>query len=153
MLVYRITLKKYSKKLVASGNAARWNSKRNYVIYTAASSALACLENVVHRGGEGLNNLFKVLIVEIPDDLKIEKVMLSKQQKDWMNFTNYPYSQSIGDAWIAKQISPVLQVPSAIIANESNFLINQNHNDFKKVRVQKVEDFIFDPRLVENKAI
>lgn len=153
MLVYRITLDKYSKKLVASGIAARWNSKGNYVIYTAASQALACLENIVHRSGEGLNKLFKVLIIEIADELQIEKVMLSKLRMNWTYYSNFPYTQSIGDAWIEKQTSPVLQVPSAIIPNESNFLFNQHHQDFKKIRIKKVEDFIFDPRLMGNKNV
>lgn len=153
MLLYRIMLEKYSKKLHPSGNAGRWNSKGNYVIYTSASRALASLENIVHRSGEGLNKIFKVLIIEIPDKLQIEKVMISKLQINWMNFTNYPYTQNIGDAWITKHTSPMLQVPSAIIPNESNFLINQNHDDYKKIRIKKVEDFIFDSILIGNKPI
>ena len=58
MLVYRITKTMYADRLVASGGAARWNSRGQFVIYTAATRALACLENVVHRSGEGLTAIF-----------------------------------------------------------------------------------------------
>jgi RES domain-containing protein len=54
MEVYRISLARWTTALTASGNAARWNSKGKFVIYTASSAALACLENVVYRSGEGM---------------------------------------------------------------------------------------------------
>jgi RES domain-containing protein len=151
MIVYRITLEKWADKLHASGYPARWNSRGSFVIYTSGSRALACLENVVHRSGEGLNKLFKVMKVEIPDTLEIEKVNPSGLQKNWQDFTSFPYTQEIGDNWINRKSTIVLEVPSAIIPGESNFLINQNHADFSKVILQSTEDFIFDPRLNQAK--
>ena len=62
MLVYRIVLEKYAS-LYASGVEGRWNSSGAKVLYTASSRALACLENVVHRSGEGLNDLFRTLVM------------------------------------------------------------------------------------------
>ena len=68
MEVYRICLAEYAKGLFASGARGRWNVKGSFVIYTAGSRALACLENVVHRSGEGLQSIFKVLVIHVPDD-------------------------------------------------------------------------------------
>ncbi len=151
MIVYRIALEKWSQKIVASGFAARWNSKGYFVIYTSSSRALACLENVVHRSGEGLNKLFKIMKIKIPDNLEIEEVTLPALKKSWQNFTNFPYTQEIGDTWISRKSSLVLQVPSVIIPDEHNFIINQGHPDFSKVKLLSVEDFIFDPRLNQAK--
>ena len=80
MLVYRITTKELSTFLAASGNSARWNTKGNNVIYTSSSRALACLENIVHRSGEGLNKIFKVVIIEIPAFVQIKKIQINKSQ-------------------------------------------------------------------------
>jgi len=61
MNVYRITLEKWAKNLTASGRAARWNSNGFYILYTASTRALACLENVVYRHCIGKDDIFKVL--------------------------------------------------------------------------------------------
>lgn len=74
MRVYRISLAIYSTKLLASGNPARWNLKDVKMIYTAQSRALACLENIVHRDSKGLQKNFRIMEIDIPDKIKIEKI-------------------------------------------------------------------------------
>ena len=150
MIVFRITLKKWSEKLHASGNAARWNSKGKNVIYTASSRALACLENVVHRSGEGLNESFKVMIIELPDSVLTEEIYLKQLPKDWRSFEYYGDCQLIGDKWIDSNSSVILKIPSAIIANEFNYLLNINHPNFKQIKLIAMEDFLFDSRLKKN---
>ncbi len=150
MIVFRITLKKWSEKLHASGNAARWNSKGKNVIYTASSRALACLENVVHRSGEGLNGNFKAMIIEIPATVFIEEMDSKQLPNDWHNFERYADCQLIGDRWIDSNSSAVLKIPSAIIANEFNYLLNINHPNFKQIKLIAMEDFLFDSRLKKN---
>ena len=83
MKVYRIVHKKWASALKPSGVPARWNSKGTNVIYVSSSQALACLENVVHRSGEGLNKLFKILTIEIPEKLKYKIVFPSKLKSNW----------------------------------------------------------------------
>jgi RES domain-containing protein len=41
----------------------------------------------------------------------------------------------------------VLAVPSAVIPQELNYLLNPLHSDFKRIRVGHSEAFRFDPRL------
>ena len=81
MNVYRITQIQFSNSLTASGLAARWNYGGSFVIYTAESRSLACLENLVHRSGEGRNDLFKIMVIEIPDKLSVEKIELASLKK------------------------------------------------------------------------
>lgn len=147
MEVYRITLNKWSKSLKASGYPARWNSKGVFVIYTSNSRALASLENLVHRSGEGLNLVFKTMKIIIPEDLKIKEIKHSQLSRNWFNYENYNECQKIGDQWIDESIYPVMKVPSAIIKMEYNYLINPNHLEFQKIILKDVEDFKFDPRL------
>lgn len=147
MPVFRIALEKYSRSLVASGVTARWNSKDVKMIYTASTRALACLENVVHRSALGLQANFRTMIIEVPDDLSIKVVRKVELPSDWHLFENYPFTQSLGDAWISGGETPVLQVPSAIIAEEYNYLLNPGHEDFKKVKLNRTERFEFDSRI------
>jgi RES domain-containing protein len=147
MIVYRITLTKFANKLFASGNAARWNSKDVKVIYTAGSRALACLENVVHRSLLGLKENFKTILIQIPDNLKIEEIKISDLDPAWRKYSHYPNTQKIGDEWNRKARTAVLKVPSAIIPEEYNYILNPGHKDFKRIKLLGNEPFDFDERI------
>ena len=146
MLVYRIALEKYAS-LYASGVEGRWNSQGIKVIYAASSRSLACLENVVHRSGEGLNDLFRTMVIDIPSSERIEKITLKDLPKNWQQYNMEHICRQIGDDWFYRQDSLVLQVPSVIIPNEFNYIINAQHKNFKKVKLKLVEPFIFDTRI------
>lgn len=147
MLVYRIVLEKWSHSLTASGQSARWNSAGRFVLYTAGARSLACLENVVHRNGRGLSQLFKTMVIEVPDDVFIEKTPMENLPDGWHEFESYHITQQLGDAWLDGMKSAVLAVPSAIVPAEQNFLFNLQHPDFQKIKLVSVEDFVFDPRI------
>ncbi len=147
MQVFRIGLAKYANALNTSGRAARWNPNEVEMIYTAATRSLACLENVVHRNQMGLNQSFKVMTIEIPDDLCILTVELKNLPGDWTEFHHMPITQKIGEDWVREAKSAILKVPSSIINAEYNYLINPLHPDFKSVRLLKAETFIFDKRI------
>lgn len=147
MIVYRITLAIYSKKLIASGNAARWNSKDKNAIYTAQSKALACLENIVHRNSKGLQKNFRTMVIEIPDNIAIEEIKDAQLNASWKEFYQMPYTQAIGDKWLLSNITAVLKVPSAIVSGDFNYLLNPAHKDYKKIKLVKTEPFEFDDRI------
>ncbi|MCU0348898.1 MAG: RES family NAD+ phosphorylase [Saprospiraceae bacterium] len=150
MHVYRIVLEKWSQSLTASGQAARWNSPGRFVLYTAGSRALACLENVVHRNSRGLNQLFKTMVIAVPDDVLVLKISEADLPDGWHEFNNYHITQQLGDEWLDGMKSAVLAVPSAIIPAEQNFLFNPQHPDFQKIKLLQTEDFVFDPRIKTN---
>lgn len=147
MKVYRITSHQWSTSLGTSGNAARWNSDGKLLIYTANSRAMACLENVVHRSAIGLKSFFKTMVIEIPNSIVIDEIRIEDLPDNWSDFTQLNYTQMIGDIWLSGMSSAVLSVPSAIIPQERNFLINMQHPDFQKIKLLQVEDFDFDPRI------
>ena len=150
MEIYRICLAKYASELVASGNPGRWNLRGQLVIYAAGSRALACLENVVHRSGEGLNSLFKVIRINVPDALLIEELTLDQMPSDWQPPRHYARCQPLGTAWYQRQTAAVLRVPSSIIAHEHNYVLNTRHPDFGQIRIVGREDFEFDSRIKQD---
>ena len=147
MEIYRICLTKYAGELVASGNPGRWNLRGQFVIYAAGSRALACLENVVHRSGEGLNSLFSVMRIEVPADVAVEELPLAQLPPGWQPTSAYARCQPLGADWYRRQATAVLRVPSSIIAHEHNYVLNTRHPDFARVCLIGREDFAFDPRI------
>ena len=149
MLAYRITLKKYSTSLFAPGLAGRWNGNGRKVIYCAESIALAFLENMIRRQGVGFNDDFRTMILEIPDDLKIQTISADDLPPSWRTFTDYSQCQPFGDRWYDESTYPILKVPSAVLPDSSNYVINFLHPDFKKIKLAKVTDLIPDQRIEE----
>lgn len=147
MQVFRITTAAWSDKLHASGKAARWNHPGMDVIYTSGSRSLACLENLVHRGTSASIGLFRTMVIEIPDPVGIRNTDHLKFPADWFSDPSRSWSRTTGSEWIGAGRSAVLRVPSAIIPEEYNFLINPKHPDFSKIRLLRTETFRFDPRI------
>lgn len=147
MNVFRIVLAKWANTLTASGRAARWNATDRFVIYTASSRASACLENVVHRSGRGLQGDFRTMVIDIPDELPTETILVAGLPDNWSAFDQYSGCQHRGDSWLAASKTAVLRVPSAIVPFEYNYLLNPQHLDFKQVRLIAIEPLAFDNRI------
>ena len=147
MLVYRITHKSFSKKLIAPGFSGRWNGSGRKVIYCAESIALAFLENMIRRQGVGFNQDFNTTILHIPDELKIMKVHSKDLPVGWRKFTDYSKCQPIGNKWYDEGIFPILKVPSAVLPESFNYVLNATHHDCRKIRLTKITDLIPDERI------
>ena len=149
MLVFRICLEKYAHNLIASGKSNRWNLSGNFVIYTSSNRALACLENVVHRSSEGLNSLFKVMVIQIDDEVQITEIPVNSLPENWHKRASYPLCQKIGNDWYREGKTAVLGVPSSIIPMEKVYIINTRHPDFlnNKIQLLSTEAFVFSPRI------
>jgi RES domain-containing protein len=152
MEVFRIVLPQWSVSLHASGKAARWNSNGVRVIYTSASRSLSCLENVVHHNNVELIDLFRTMVIYIPDDLYIETVKIPDLPVGWHlpDLKAYDLCQPFGDRWVNSGSSAVLKIPSALVKSEYNYLINVNHRNFPSIKLIDTEPFRFDPRIKEN---
>lgn len=147
MLVYRIVHKRYSDSLFASGLEGRWNSEGKKVLYTAESISLAYLETLAHRKGLGFNKDFKIMVIKIPNNAEVQTVESSHLPKAWRDFRNYSDCQKIGNTWFDADEKLCLKVPSAVVPENWNVVINTFHRDFKKVKLIDVLDFEPDDRL------
>ena len=150
MTVFRITHKKYADKLVASGIENRWNLAGQLVIYTSGSKALACLENLVHTNAETLGSkLYVCMEILLPENAGITAITLKDLPLNFINEDHKTLTKELGNNWYTENKNLLLQVPSAIIFTENNFVINTLHDDFKKVKIRSTEAFSFDTRLVK----
>ena len=130
----------------AKNAGGRWNSPGSAVIYTASSLPLAALEVLVHLPRESILPKFVSIPVDFDEGLVTElKVPLPR---DWRDYPAPVSTMTIGDEWLRSKASPVLRVPSVIIPDESNFLLNPAHADFPKLAIGTPKDFWLDPRLI-----
>jgi RES domain-containing protein len=150
MEVFRISRAQYATKLTASGSPGRWNLGGQYVLYTGYSRSLSTLELVVRRNSIQPDDDYKVMIISIADnDRLIRQIQIKELSPAWRLPTAYPASQAIGSNWYTKQDSLILKVPSAIIIQEYNYIINTMHRDFNKsIQLVRTEDYFWDSRLL-----
>lgn len=149
---WRIVKATYKNKAFTGDGArmfgGRWNSKGVPVIYTAGSLALASIEMVVNLPSPKLLEAFVRIPVRFNSNL-VEDPPLFKLPKSWKSRPISPLTRDLGDKWIKEQRSVVLKVPSVVVPEEFNYLLNPMHPDFKKVEVGKPVVYHFDPRLAK----
>jgi RES domain-containing protein len=148
MIVYRFAVEQYKEDI--SGNGAklfggRWNSKGMSVLYTSNHISLSVLELLVHNKNYSSYKDPFLISISIPDDMIPVLTAVEKLTAGWNS--KIEYTRWIGDQFLSVNSSLVLQVPSSIIPQEHNFLINPRHKDFKKVKIVATELFELDKRL------
>ncbi len=150
MIVYRITNEKYKNDVSGNGAAmfgSRWNSKNERMLYTSEFISLCILESLVHLKRNEIPPTQYLLHIEIPDAKEITEISYKKIKKNWHQ--EIEYTQWMGDQFIQNNQTLILKVPSAIVPQENNFLLNPFHADFKKVKIISSELLELDKRLTE----
>jgi RES domain-containing protein len=153
MEVYRITQEKYAADMTGNGArlyGGRWNSEGQYALYTASSRALALLEILAHTPIHILKEKkYKVVTLSIPDNARIEIIHLKKLKADWDAWDLMYYTQKMGDAFLRKSDSLLLQVPSVLVPEEMNYMLNPLHPLIKEVQIAFERDLKFNERLLK----
>ena len=152
MRVWRICRKPYvDTALDGIGGmytSGRWHSKGNPIVYTASSAALAALEVLVHVDPLTAPADLRLLAIELPDDLSIEVLEPITLPEGWHSVPAPAALQTIGSSWLTSGRTAALNVPSAVITVERNFLLNPRHPEVQRVRILSDEAFSFDTRLL-----
>jgi RES domain-containing protein len=151
---WRIVKAKHSAKAFEGQGArlygGRWNPVGVPVIYTAQSISLALLEILVHLERE---ELLYQHFVKIPVSFDSSLVQVVKHQhlpEDWDHLPPSLSTQTIGRKWIQTSKFAVLKVPSTIVREEHNYLINPLHADVVKLSIGKIQSFDLDKRLINS---
>jgi RES domain-containing protein len=119
------------------------------MVYTAGSISLAVLELVVHLENTDVLPSYSLCAVHY-DDVVVTRLDLSRLPRNWAINPAPLELFAIGDDWIAGQSSVLLEVPSAIVESENNYLINPDHPDFKSLTIDPPRPFTFDRRVVRS---
>lgn len=149
--VWRIVKSRFARGAFSGEGArlygGRWNSPGRRLVYTSQSAALAVLEILVHLDDSSLLTAYSLIEAQIPAEC-IQTLVREDLPANWQENPAPPVVRQIGDKWIEEQNFAVLAVPSVIIPQESNYLINPAHADFARIVIGNVQPFDFDVRLM-----
>jgi RES domain-containing protein len=150
MIIYRITKAKYSALDGMGGlyGPGRWHKKGIPVVYASEHASLAAWEKLVHVAG--FDNFPEDLIlvkIELPDDIKIQTVPPEVLIEGWNGFPYCNETMNYGTSFLLNRAFLALRVPSAIIPDEYNFILNPLHPNILNCKVVLSVPFVFDKRL------
>ena len=151
MLVYRIVRNKFSTDLTGTGArlfGGRWNSAGLSVLYTSSYRSLAVLEVLVHTTNSFVPNDLRLVTIEIPEDVYIAQINYKEIEEEVAVYKVNAQLHTFGDEWIRASSSLALSVPSIVLPEEFNVLINPLHSDFYRVRIIENTPFSLDERLL-----
>ncbi len=153
MLAWRISLEKHALERTGKGAeiyGGRWNLKGTAAIYAGLTPEIAALEKLVHTS----QILPELVLVEItlPDDNKLY-IRPTKENlpTDWDALPSSNTSAKFGENFLSECKFLGLIIPSAIMPEAFNIVVNPSHSKFKEVNIKIIRKFEFDSRLF-NKA-
>ncbi len=154
MEFYRITQALYADDLSGNGSrlfGGRWNSEGHYALYTAASRSLALLETLVHAPLKLLHSKsYKLITISVPDKTPMEILNVKDLPPNWDALEVEDLTQKIGDKFLEEQKKLILCVPSVLIPEEYNYVLNPLHTDMKQVKNIHQREIRFNDRLVKS---
>lgn len=144
-VVYRL-VRAERADVVLSGEGARlyggrWNPPGKAVVYASGSRALAVLEALVHLAGEARSMRFLLYSVALPQRARLRRHDSARPPSALRS------SQEIGRAWLETGDALALVVPSVLVPQEPNYVLNVSHPQFARLELSAPEPFSFDERL------
>lgn len=148
MIVYRLAQHTYAEDITGTGakiTGGRWNSPGNAVLYTSEHISLALLEVLANAHTLSRLQALKLVEIDIPATATIREIKPQGLKAGW--WSDFDYTQWIGDEMLRNAEHLVIKCPSAIVDRENNILLNPLHPAFKGVKLKTVTNFRFDERL------
>ena len=152
MIVYRITKNEHAALDGAGGlyGPGRWHRKGNLIIYASEHASLAAWEKIVHAGSfENLQNDLLLVKLEIPDAIEILTVPKHILVKGWDRFPYSLETVNFGTSFLRNRQHLALKVPTVIIPDEFNIILNPLHPAIQDCKVISSIPFVFDKRVLK----
>jgi len=86
----------------------------------------------------------------LPDSILPEEIEKEKLITGWDSPDTRPLTKKMGDNFLRSKNGLLLSVPSVLVPEENNYLINPLHSDLKKVKLLQKRRIHFDKRVAGN---
>lgn len=156
MILYRFSRKEHGGDLSGKGAelyGGRWNSKGVPVVYCAETRALAVTEIIAYTPPGLIPEGYVLNIIEVPEENSSEEspsycsLAPETLPENWKKYPHGKETKQLGDALLKERKCLLIQVPSALVSGEFNYLLNPQHPNFSQVKVLEVLPFNFNERL------
>jgi RES domain-containing protein len=150
--VWRLCRKKYS---AFDGEGARlaggrWNRRGTAVVYTSDTLSLAVLEYFVNISSRQAPADLVEVTAEVPEGLAMTTLDPATLPRGWRRYPAPEALAEIGSRWAEEKKTAILAVPSAVVPQERNYLLNPAHPEFRRITVGKAEPFSLDLRMFKS---
>jgi RES domain-containing protein len=150
MRLWRITSARWALDRICAGardDGGRWNPLGMAAMYAGTTVEICALEKFVHLAGVDHAPL-KLVAIDIPDDPELVYTPRRSQlPDDWSALPVAAGSQQFGAKWLSGATHLVMLIPSAIVPEAQNAVINPAHPAYSQVALKVVRDFSFDARM------
>ena len=148
-LVWRLTQPQFADELDGEGSrlfAGRWNSQGRSALYAASRLSLAVLEVYVNIPQELRDNLplLRAVQVAIPSDADTTQVSPEQLARFMAQSDPMAASRRVGDDWLDRGETLVLEVPSVLVPEETNLVLNPAHPRMREIKIVSARTFHFD---------
>lgn len=148
--LWRVVKRRHARSAFDGASAqrfgGRWSSPGRPAVYASATKSLALLEVLVHLDVGLTLPRFVAFRFEV-DDRLVEQLPAARLPRGWRGGAGLVATQRLGDAWLASRRALALSVPSVVVPEERNYLLNPLHPWFAKLRIGRAVPFLLDPRL------
>ena len=141
MIVWRISAFASLDGLGGLRFSARWHTAGRPIVYAADHPAGALCEMLAHVDRDDLPDSYQLLKVRVSEALTPQEPALTAH---WL--VDVSASRAVGDAWLAENRSALLRVPSALVPEASNILINPRHSGAAALVIESATHVPLDPR-------
>ena len=154
LTAWRLVRPKYGTRRDAfNGEGARlfgerWNSPGRRLVYVSLSLSLAALETLVHADRRRFERAYVSFKIHLPE-ARVLELRDEDLPEDWQTRAVSENARQIGDAWLSARASFALSVPSVLIPDERNYLVNPDHSQFSELAISDPRPFRFDARLAD----
>ena len=154
MQAFRIAKTRHIRDLSGIGamlHGGRWNCRNIPVVYASENRSLATVEFLVHVSLSIVPNDLSIACLEIPDNVVSEQISINDLPENWREYPAPPELAKLGSEWALEKRSLLLRVPSVVVPNEFNILINPRHQEIYTVTISRVERHTIDSRLLRTR--
>ncbi len=152
MLLFRIGHTMFANDLTGDGarlNGGRWNHPGIPCIYSSVTRALSLLEYTCHVKKHLIPRDLSFVTLEVPDH-SIKQYTIGQLPGNWKNQPHAKEPRDFGSKFLSEAEFLLYCIPSVVIEEEMNFIINPNHSDSNKIKIVDVKDYAYDLRLKTN---
>jgi len=156
MLAYRIAKWKYLNDLSGQGAkiyGGRWNREGLQALYSSSHLSLAVLELLANQIRKLVDGSYGYIAISIPDSVHVQHLTINDLSPSWREENYNQSTVNFGSDWLMSSSSLILSVPSAVLKQEQNYIINPKHVDFKELKIVEQAKLELDGRIFDEQKI
>lgn len=148
MKLWRLYRRAHGQGLDGAGGrhaAGRWHPQGTPVVYFGAGAAIVILEKLAHLNPDTLPADLMLGLFEA--DVSVGDVWLQASPRSH-DLEDVDLTRAAGREWLESRRSCVLRVPSIVVPEEHNLVVNPLHAEAQQIALVIERPFTFDGRLL-----